>query len=337
MTFENAAWAIDGALLGSSLARRAEFAAVGGAEGVVQSGDLKVSQLTVPGVGLLISPGVGLLRNRYQTNPNETYVVSNPSSHTITAEQMPAASPSATSWIVAVVVGDPDFSQVGHPWMSSDDPPVGQEQSFNYVRPTLIQVANSSVTKLDVSYPALVLARIDIPANTTTITDSMIKDLRHLARPRSDQTAFVSPGNTWTKASPVYIPAGSSYANWGSSQFSPSVAIPSWATRAIMIVHINGVRFKDDTTNIAGGLRARIGSVVGPITLFDYDVDTTKGGAQRENLMCAGEFNVSSVQGQTVTLSVQGYQNIPASPTNDQRLRLQNGSQMVFDIRFFEE
>lgn len=337
MTFETSAWAIDGALLGSSLARRAEYAAVGGAQGVVQSADLKVTQLAVPGVGLLIAPGVGLLNNKYQTNPNETYVVSNPGSHTITSGEMPGALPSATSWIVAVVVGDPDFSQVGHPWMSSDDPPVGEEQTFTYVRPTLIQVANSSVKTLDVPYPALPLARIDIPASTTTITNSMITDLRHLARPRSDQTAFISPGGTWTSSSPVYIPAGNAYADWGRAQFAPSVQVPDWATRAIVIVHVNGVRFKDDTVNIAGGLRAQIGTVTGPITLFDYDVDTTKGGAQRENLMCAGEFNVSSIRGQNAILRVEGFQNVPANPNNDQRLRLQNGSQMVFDVRFFEE
>lgn len=337
MTFETSAWAIDGALLGSSLARRAEYAAVGGAQGVVQADDLKVTQLAVPGIGLLIAPGVGLLNNNYQTNPNETYVVSNPGSHTITSGEMPGALPSATSWIVAVVVGDPDFSQVGHPWMSSDDPPVGEEQTFTYVRPILVQVANSSVKTLDVPYPALPLARIDIPASTTTITDSMITDLRHLARPRQEQTVRVSPPGTWSSSTMSYIPAGSAYADWGSGQYTPSVPVPSWAKRAIILVNINGVRFKDDTVNIAGGLRAQIGTVSGPVTRFDYDVDTTKGGAQRENLMCAGEFNVSSVAGTTAILRVEGFQNVPADPNNNQRLRLQAGSQVIFDVRFFEE
>lgn len=335
MTFENTAWAIDGALLGSSLARRAEYAAVGGAQGVVQKNDLKVTELAVPGVGLLIDAGVGLINNDYQTTPNETYVVSNPSVHTIPAIEMPAASASARSFLVAIVVGDPDFSQTGHPWMGSDDPPVGEEQSFQYVRPTLIEVP-AGTTELDVNYPALVLARVDIPANTTTITDSMIVDLRNLARPRQEQQIFVSPAGTYTNASPDYIPAGSQYANW-SPPWIPTVRVPEWATRAIVVASINGVRFSDNTVNIAGGIRTQLGSVVGPATLFDYDADPTKGGQERDNLQTGGEYDVTAVAGTEVNLIVEGYQSKPASPSAQQRLRLQNGAQIIIDVRFFEE
>lgn len=332
MTFENTAWAIDGALLGSSLARRAEFAAVSGAQGIVQKPDLKVRQLAVPGVGILIDPGVGLVTNKYQTTPNETYVVSNPSSHTIPAIEMPAANPSAKSYIVAVVIGDPDFSQTGHPWMQATDPPVGQETTFQYVRPTLIEVS-AGATSLNVSYPALVLARIDVPANTTTIIDSYITDLRALARPRQEQQIFV--GNPWTNGSPQYIPSGSAYADWGAAQYSPSVKVPSWATRAIVVTSINGVGLGDSSVNISGGIRTQLGSVVGPAVTFD--LPTGRVGAQRENFQTAGSFSVAAVAGTTQALRVEGFENVPASPTNPRRLALQSGSQMIFDVRFFEE
>lgn len=335
MTFENTAWAIDGALLGSALARRAEFAAVSGAQGIVLKGDLKVTQLAVPGVGLLIDPGVGLVTNKYQDTPNETYVVSNPDSHTITAGEMPAASGSDRSFILAVVVGDPEFSQSGHPWMGSDDPPLGEEQTFNYIRPTLIEVADNTITSLDVTYPALPLARIDIPASTTTITNAMIHDLRALARPRFSQEVFISPAETWTSADPRYIPAGSAFNNWGSAEFSPSVKVPEWASRAILTASINGVRYKDTTVNISGRVRAKVGTLVGPETVFDYEVEAAS--ARRDNLMCAGEFDVSELAGTTVDLKVQGFQDSPVSPSDNQQLRLQQGSQMIFDIRFFEE
>lgn len=332
MTFENTAWAIDGSLLGSSLARRAEYAAVGGAQGVVQKNDLKVTDLAVPGVGLLIEAGVGLVKNDYQTNPNETYVVSNPSTHTITAGEMPGSSASARSFILAVVIGDPDFSQTGHPWMGSDDPPVGQEQSFDYVRPTLIEVANSSVTTLDVNYPALVLARIDIPANTTTITQAMITDLRTLARPQQSQEIFV--GQPWTNASPRYIPAGNAYADWGPQEYSPQVKVPAWATRAILVVSVNGVRVDDASNNITGNIRAQLGSVSGPNVGFDLPATT---GPMRLNLQSAGTYDVSTLAGTTAILRVEGYQDSPASPTNAKKLALRGGSQMIFDVRFFEE
>jgi len=332
MTFENAAYAIDGATISAALARRALYAEARDG-GIVKSGDLKVSELAVPGVGLLISPGVGLVLNDYQDDPNEVYVVSNPGSHTITALEMPAANPSAKHYIVAVVVGDPDFSQAGHPWMGSDDPPLGAESTFQYVRPTIIEVA-AGATTISGSYPALPLARLDIPADTTTITDAMITDLRHLASPRQSQEIFTSPNNTWTNASPVRIASGSVYADWGAVQFSPTVKVPSWATRAIVVASVNGVRLADTSANVSGAVRTQLGTVVGPITSFDY---STGGGAIRDNLQTAGEYDVSGIAGTTVALKVEGYENVPGSPSTNQRLALQSGSQQIFDVRFFEE
>lgn len=331
MTFDNAAWAINGAQMGADLARRAMYAEAR-QSGIVQKEDLEVTELAVPGVGILISDGVGLVINDYQTDPNEIYVVSNPGSHTIPSGDMPAANPAAKSYIVAVVVGDSDFSQAGHPWMTAEDPPEGEETTFEYVRPTLIEVS-AGATTLDVNYPALVLARLDIPADTTTITNSMITDLRTLASPRQSQEMFVSPVESWTNASPDYIPAATDYQSWGS--YSPTVKVPSWATRAILVCSINGAVVIDSSVNIAGSIRTKLGAVVGPVASFDFPVGRV--GAQRDNLSTAGEYDVTSVAGTTVVLDVEGFENIPASPTTNQRLRLQNGSQMVFDVRFFEE
>lgn len=331
MTFENAPSAIDGALLSAALIRRAEYADSSGAQGVVSKGDLKVSQLGTPGVGVQIAAGVGLVLNRYQTNPNETYVVSNPGVHTIPSAEMPASNPAAKSYIVAVVIGDPDFSQTGHPFMLATDPPSGQEQTFQYVRVRLIEVA-SGATTLPGAYPALPLARIDIPANTTTIINSYITDLTSLARPRQEQQMFV--GQPWTNGSPVYIPAGAAYGDWGPAQFMPSVKVPSWAKRAIVVCSINGVRLADSSSNVAGGVRTQLGTVTGPATSFDLPAGV---GAVRLNLQTAGTYDVSSIAGSTVNLRVEGFENVPASPAAAKKLALQSGSQMVFDVRFFEE
>lgn len=333
MTLENTAWAIDGALLNSSLARRAEYAAVSGAQGIVQSGDLKVTQLGVPGVGVQIAPGVGLVTNAYQDIPNETYVVSNPDVHTIPSGEMPSANPSTKHYIVAIVVGDPDFSQTGHPWMGSDDPPEGEEQTFEYVRATLIEVS-AGVETLPADYPALPLARLDIPPSTTTITNSMIVDLRSLARPRQSSDVKVSPSGTWTSGSPVYIAAGSTYTNWGSSQFAPTIRVPSWATRAILIARVNSAIVLDTSLDISGIIRAQMGSLNTSGANFDLFAGS---GDARMSLEAAGEIDVTSIAGTEVVLRVQGYQNVPASPHTDRRPRLVSGSQFIFDVRFFEE
>lgn len=331
MTFENAAWAVDGAQMNSALARRAMYS-IARQSGIVQKDDLKVQALGSPGNGVVITNGVGVVLNDYQTVPNEVYVVSNPSSHTIPSGEMPASNPSPKSYIVAVVVGDPDFSQTGHPWMGTDDPPSGEELDFDYVRPTLIQVS-SGATTLNVDYPALVLARIDIPASTTTITNAMITDLRKLSMSRQEQHAFVAPDTAWDSTT-AFIPTGTAFANWGSGQYAPSVDVPSWAKTAIVLAHINGVYLADASSNVKGKVRATIGGVASPETRFDLSVG---GGTIRDNYMCGGKFNVESVAGTAAVLRVQGFQELPASPADAKKLKLTSGSQIIFDVRFFEE
>ncbi len=333
MTFENAPSSIDGAQLTSALVRKGTFAGTQGAEGIIGKNDLKVTQLGTPGVGVLISAGVGLVLNRYQTTPNETYVVANPGTHTISGGSMPASNPSPKSYIVAVVIGDPDFSQTGHPWMTGSDPSPGTELSFDYVRPTLVEVPAASTTIPGATYPYLALARIDVPASTTTITNAYITDLRTLAQPRSDQQILVSGSGVWN-ALTVYMDDGASYVNWGTAQYAPTVKIPIWAKRAIMVASINGIQILDTAINIGGKIRGELGSVAGPLTVFDLPTAT---GAARINLQTAGEYDVSAIAGTTVAVNVEGYQDVPASPTNNQRLRLTTGAQMVFDIRFFEQ
>lgn len=330
MTFDNAAWAIDGAQMNSRLARRALYASGSRQAGTVLKNDLKVTALAAPGSGVRISSGVGMVLNDYQTTPNELYVVSNDASVNVTPG--PASNPAAKSYIVAIVVGDPDFSQTGHPWMLASDPPNGQELTFDYVRPTFIMV-NAGATTLDVNYPALPLARVDIPANTTTITDAMITDLRTLTAPRQNQFAFVSGDTTWD-ATTAYIPAGAAFANWGSGQYAPTVDVPSWAKRAIVLGHINGVRIGDMIDNIKGKVRVKLNTVTSPETRFDFPAG---GGSTRTNLMTGGGFNVESLAGTNATLRIEGFQETPAAPSNPKKLSLTTGSQIVFDVRFFEE
>jgi hypothetical protein len=337
MTFDSAAWAINGPEIGAALARRAQYAG-SRQSGIVQKDDLKVHQLSTPGVGLVIDEGVGIVLNGYQnaltSGVNEAYVVNNPAAHTIAAVDMPASNPSAQSYMVAIVVGDPDFDNTNHPWMPSTGVPTGEESTYQYVRPTLIPCA-AGATTLNVNYPALLLARLDVPANTTTIVDSYIHNLRKLANPRQEQEIFVSPSGTWGNASPRYIPSGSAYGDWAASDYAPSVAVPSWAKRAIVVASINGVRLADSSSNVAGGVRTQMGSVSGPATTFDIPSGTS--GAQRMNLQTAGEYDMTSVAGTSITVRVEGYENIPGSPPTAKRLALQNGSQVIFDVRFFEE
>lgn len=335
MTLATSAWAIDGAIMSSASARQALYASIPGGEGIVGASDLKVSQLSTPGVGVQISPGVGVVLNRYQSTINESYVVSNPTVHIVPSGQMPASNPSAKAYILAIVVGDPQFAQVGHPWMLASDPPAGEEATFEYVRATLIEVGATATTIPGATYPYLALARINVPANTTTITNSMITDLTDLGNPRSWQRLFAAPDGAY--GTPNYIPAGSSYGNWswiGTNGYRPQVPVPSWAKRAIVSGRLTGVGLSSNGGGYTGGVRFQIGSLIGGVTRFDTPNST---GAIRLNLECASDFDISSLAGTTADILIEGYQDLPASPTTAQRLRIDGGSQVVFDVRFFEE
>lgn len=185
MTFSNIPFAVDGALISSALLRKATYAAVN-SDGVVAADDLIVSASVPAAQSLEIASGAAVVLNRYQTTPNEVYVVSNPATHTITSGDMPGSSGSTTYWMVCLVVGDPQagFSQTGHPFMPSDFDE-GEANTYQYVRPVVISCSSTDETfeDLGLDFPGLALARLAIPASTTTITSGMITDLRRQARP----------------------------------------------------------------------------------------------------------------------------------------------------------
>jgi hypothetical protein len=247
---------------------------------------------------------------------------------------MPASNPAAKSYIVAVVIGDPAFSQTGHPFMAPTDPPAGTETTFAYVRVVLVEVPSGSTSIPGATYPNLPLARIDYPASTTTVTNAMITDLRKLAQPRSDQLLLVNNyAGDWDHGDA--IPSGTVYADWGT--WKPSIAIPSWARRMIVRMDLVGIALKDSTKNVSGGVRLMIGTTAGPAIGFDLP---TGGGAtawQRVNLSSAMSLDCSSMAGTNVVVKPQGFENTPTTPTAAQVFRLIGNSQGIIDVRFFEQ
>lgn len=240
MTFSSAPWALDGARTSAALARSASYAESGGVEGIILAGDLKVSPLDVPAAGLQIASGGALLLNRYQTLPRETYTARNVGTTLLDSSSMPPADPAARSHLVCVTIGDPEFSQVGHPWMTSDPIPAEQVETFQYVRAFVIANVPSTTTsfeELGLEYPALALARIDVPANTSTITSDMIVDLRKVARPRRETITLhnmsVDPA-TYTPADVYTWFEFGSDGGW-------DVKVPEWATSVEFIGYVEAI------------------------------------------------------------------------------------------------
>ena len=324
MTLNSAAWAIDGARINASLARRQAYAACGGAEGITIRGDLKVTPLTVPGPGLVIGDGSASVLNRYQTKPNEVYTVTNVGALELSSADMPPANPAARSHLVCITIGDPEFSQVGHPWMTGSDPLEGTEETFQYVRAFVIPnvpAGTTSFKQLNKSYPAIALARIDVPANTATITSSMIVDLRKLAQPREHHTVLMQPSTA-----DQYLSNDNTWTDWP-TWFMPNIDVPEWATHVSVLTHLVGVGHQ--AGDGSGFLRTMFGGLAGPNMGYDLSADN----AERITTMATCEGDISAYAGTTQTLKLQGFV-MPSWGAG--RLLTVGGTQLAFDFTFYE-
>lgn len=255
----NTAWLIDGPLTEAELARRAQFAASGGAEGIAALSDLKVITNSTPGNGVRVMPGTATILNRYVNPVNQSYVATEPSIWAIPSGEMPASNPAAQSHLVAMVVGDPQYSATGHPFMPSSPIPSDQVDTFQYVRYVVIPNVPATTTRfsqLGLNYPGLELARLDVPANTTTITSDMIKDLRSLARPRTKDVQW----HVWAADNDVLNVTPLTYEVWPDAS-AAQVEVPSWASMCYVDGFINGFTDGDNARTRA---RIRVSSLTAP-------------------------------------------------------------------------
>lgn len=286
MTWINAPYALDGTLIPSSLARLGQYVATGGAEGIAQISDLKVVPLDTPGNGVKIYSGGVAILNRYQGEiPDQTYMAYNPTGDILGAGDMPPSSASARSHLVCVVVGDPEFSSVGHPFMLATDPPVGTEDTFQYVRTVIIQNVPASTTSFDqlnLNYPAYALARIDLPANTTTVQSNHITDLREMAAPRNKiEQWHVSAA----VADPLSVAVANTYEYWPDNS-QKLVFIPKWASYVYITGFIEGFRIASSI----GAAKMRIGSLAAGIATpaSAFDDTMASGNADRRAINMGG-------------------------------------------------
>lgn len=208
-------WAIDGAKLNGAQARSQLFKATSGARGVTLPGDLKVKALPTPGAFVRIGPGGATLPNDYLTNGGgQSY-----GTLMVASEDLPVPATGsgggATRYVIQRII-DPEYSG-----QTPADPLTYRYDPFVLV---------SSVNALP--YPYVVLAKINQPANTATITNAMITDLREVANPRREEvlrySATLSAG---TETLVATRGLGEWFPNAGGQQ---SVDIPEWATRVLI-------------------------------------------------------------------------------------------------------
>lgn len=251
--------------------RTLAYAALAGAEGITGPTDLKVVPLATPGTSVRALPGSVAVLNRSTGGSQQTYAGRNGTEDVVAVA--PTGSAGGRSDLVVARVEDPFMA--GNQWPAPTDPTTGP-----YIFTRIIPNVPAGTTRLQdiaayAGQSAATLARIDIPANTGTITAAMIKDLRRMANPHNARTldAFIGTGGDLTSAVEVVWPTNATL-----------VDVPPWATRLRGVINIMGM--VQSGGNVSAELRARIGSsgdyTVGATSVFDNDTAATT--AERQAL-----------------------------------------------------
>ena len=304
--WDSTPWAVRSARHSAEVGRLLSYAATSGAEGTVGAADLKVSALVSPGGSVRVAPGGIIMLNRYGGGGQQSYVGRNPVEHTVAIQ--PTTSAGGRSDLIVARVIDPQYEGAQPP-----DP-----YTFQYMLTSVIQGVSSSVTtahQLNLGYPAVALARIDIPVSTSNITNAMITDLRNPANPRTQRRIFAATaGSNQTVTGAGFVPFPT---------YAPSVVVPPWATYVSMVATITGI-------GNVGSAEGIFFSKLGGKKSADLPYSVVDSG-ERGTIVVALTAPVSDIAGTTVNLST--YANRTVGPGY---LTTLNGTQVVFDV-WFEE
>lgn len=310
---------IEGVRHSGEVVRHALYTSTGGAEGVSSPGALKVTASPAADKFIRIAPGGGLLVSKYAGASEQSYAARNASESAI---EVPATgSGGGRTDVVIMRILDPQYE---------GQMPVGLEElnAFQYVRLELIQgVADTVQTAkdLNLSYPAIALARIKRPLNKTIVENADITNLRELAQPRSLRRIIsINP----TANHPVPTAGYSSWPILAAQR--PLISIPSWATVLKIVGHYGGIEFiepADAVGNTVVGIRTGFGA------------EGAENGIIVENTPGRGHYTVSGVH--AVPLNVRGTKqliNVQATRSaGTGTLEADYQSQIILDVELTEE
>lgn len=280
-----------------------------GSEGITEGDDLKVTALSTPGAAVQVGDGSGTVRGRANAFQG-SYSVCN-----IGAAQVPIAATGAStrSDMIVLRVEDPSYEGSRNP---ATDPIMYFE---------VIPGVSSTATTVPGGRTAIPLARIDIPANTSTITSGMITDLRRVANPRRDRSLYTqSPSSASTNITGT----SGTFTNFSTAP-GWSIAVPEWATTAKIRIDVAQISFSVGA--FYGYLRATFGS---SLTVQQVTLDDNQGTAWRRSTVAAADTLTvpASYRGTTQTLRVQA----AGRSGNLGAVTVDASTTLIADVEFFE-
>lgn len=291
MSFDPVPWFVGGGAEHSpDVSRLLAYAATGGTAGIIAPTDLLPTTTPAPTGNVRLMPGACVIPNTYAGVSQQSYMAR---ASSVTDVPVPATgSAGGRHDLLVIRVDDPQFGGT-----VPTDRTVGP-----YVRAELISNVPAGTVALPsyVTFPALVIARIDLPANTATVTSNLITDLRHVAQPRRERSLLTKQpvGNQSlnTSGDTVFTPFP--------SEASRTIDIPSWATQAVIKGDLSGVYAS--LGQAQGYLRMRLGSLLGDGVFYDVDIPSGAG-RSRFTFTTGDTFTIPpAMRGTTVQIEVQG-------------------------------
>ncbi|MFI9149467.1 hypothetical protein [Streptomyces sp. NPDC053367] len=277
-----------------------------GNQGVTEGNDLKVRAWTTPGAGVRVGDGSAVIRGAAWGQGSYTQ-------YNVGDAVVPIAPTGSTgrSDLICLRVEDPEYE--------GNRNPAADEIGYFHV----VSGVSATTTNVPPGMTAIPLARLDLPANTATVTTAMIKDLRRIANPRRDRklyTAFPS-GLSELKYQDNKWHAWPAAARW-------AVPIPAWAVSAKVVITIAGLRMA--RADVFASMQTKLGSDLGQNTIIDDNQSST---VRRQTVVVADNITISSEQRNTTQLlTLQTYM----SKTETGDLSVDASTSIIADVEFTE-
>jgi hypothetical protein len=277
-----------------------------GNQGVTEGNDLKVREWTTPGAGVRVGDGSAVIRGAAWGQGSYTQ-------YNVGDAIVPIAptGASARSDLVCLRVEDPEYE-------GNRDPAADDIGYFH-----VISGVSSTTRTAPPGMTAIPLARLDIPANTATITNAMITDLRQIANPRRERRLYTAyPGSM----SRLTAQSGQWY-NWPAAA-RWRVTIPSWATSAKLVVTLAGLRLSE--SDVYANMQTVLGTDYGQTTAIDDDQGSS---TRRNTVVLADTITLSAaLRGTVQDLHVR------TQPTKPEwgNLGVDGATSLIADVEFTE-
>lgn len=283
-------YAIDGVVIPAATLRRITY---DGSEGILGPGQLKVQPLATPGTSVRVAPGACVVQSRYPGQSWQAYAVAEDVQQSVPVTA--TASSGGRNDLVVARVRDGNLETLTGGATSGAGFEVIQGVAASVVASPLAAAAYCAT----LTFPALPLAGLILPASTATVTAGMVRDLRTV-KPgvqRAGQRMVFPPSTTTMPTS--------AYSGWPAG-IGVQVDVPPWASTCLVEVVLQGIAVTGTGRSVAG-VRTYLGPGTQPsdaavgVELGENGIliDEGASGARRISTTILGQHDVRKYAGTT--------------------------------------